>query len=371
MAELTVSPPQTRVGRFELLDYLRFVAAAMVVLMHYLVNGIAGGKVTSLSANDWAIPWAKYGYMGVSLFFLISGFVITKSSHGKTARQFAVGRAVRLYPSFWVALLFTSVVAMFFANDQMSVTVPQILVNATMIPGDLRVAPVDGVYWTLAYELKFYFLVFLFLFFGKGRWLDRFIPAWTVVMVAISVVSFHHSTTIPYAGGYYLLFAAGALIAHIRDHGPRWWTVVPLLGAYVMSVRFAMDEADQFLAHKGTALNADVVGVIMTVFFMAVASMCIPWVAALQLPHARSIGALTFPIYLLHAHFGYMMLNHFATDQNKWLVYPVLIAVLLSLAWLLHWAVETGPRMAWWKQLFDRTIGRFVGAVQPAGAEAA
>ena len=366
MAEVT-GVVHERPARFQLLDYLRFVAAAMVVLMHYLVNGIANGKVTSLSPNEWAIPWAKYGYLGVWLFFLISGFVITKSARGKTAREFVVSRAVRLYPAFWVALAFTSVVALLLANDQMAVDLHQIAVNTTMVPTELGESLVDGAYWTLVYELKFYLLILAFLFFGGGKWLDAFFPIWTVAMVALSIASPANAAIVTYGGGYFLLFACGALIASIRDFGPTWYRVIPLLLGWTMSVRFARNEASQFLAHKGTAVSPDVVAVILTLFFVAILAMCVPRIARLHLPHSRAIGALTYPVYLLHAHVGYMVLNHVATDSTKWLVYPTLIASLIALGAGLHWLVETGPRLEWWKGFFDRTAGALIERIQPRG----
>ncbi|MBU1800849.1 MAG: acyltransferase [Actinobacteria bacterium] len=355
-----------RPARFQLLDYLRFIAAAMVVVMHYTVNGIANGKVTSLSPNDWATPWAKYGYLGVSLFFIISGFVITKSAHGKTARQFAVGRAVRLYPAFWVALIFTSTLALFLANEKMEVTGKQIAANFTMLSTKLGQPLVDGAYWTLVYELQFYAMIFAFLFFGLSKRLNAWFPVWVLLMVVASVIRPDAAESLPGAGGYYFLFAAGALIAMIRDNGPRWHTVLPLVASWVMSLRFGMKEAGEFLENKGSDVSPIVVAVILTLFFLAVLSMCVPRVAGLQLPAAQPIGALTYPVYLLHAHFGYMMLDNFATDSTKWLVYPVLLVSLIALAQGLHWLVETGPRLAWWKRTFDQTLGALVDRVQPA-----
>lgn len=359
--------PARPAARFQLLDYLRFLAAVMVVLMHYLVNGIANGKVTSLSPNEWAIGWAKYGYLGVSLFFLISGFVITKSAHGKSARQFVVGRAVRLYPAFWVALAFTSTIAWFLARGtSMEITPGQIAANLTMVATELGQPPVDGAYWTLVYELEFYLVVLMVLYVGQGRRLDWLFPAWILGMTVATLLSPSRAETTIWAGGYFFLFASGALIASIRDRGPSLSRVLPLALGWLMSVQFAMKEAGEFLEHKGIAISPAIAAVIITLFYLAVLSMCLPRVARLELPYSRSIGAMTYPVYLLHAHVGYIMLSRFATDSTKWIAYPLLIASLLLLAAGLHWLVETGPRLAWWRRMFDATIGAAVERIQPA-----
>ena len=60
--------------------------------------GMVGGTTFPAIANV-----TKYGYLGVNLFLLISGFVILVSSDGKSPRQFVISRIVRLYPTYWVA----------------------------------------------------------------------------------------------------------------------------------------------------------------------------------------------------------------------------------------------------------------------------
>lgn len=101
---------RARTRRYEFVDVLRFGAAVAVVCDHWLYNGIANSKVTSLGPDPLFTP-ARFGGIGVAVFFVISGFVISRSAIGRTGSQFAVGRLVRLYPSFWVALVITTIVA--------------------------------------------------------------------------------------------------------------------------------------------------------------------------------------------------------------------------------------------------------------------
>src|SRR5262245_23513156 len=145
--------------RLELLDYGRFVAGFCVLLCHLLFNGIWNGKVDSLEHVPGLADAVKYGYLGVEFFFIISGYVIFFSARGKTAGDFLVSRAVRLYPAFWFAVLVTSLVAVPWGGEQMSVTLPQVLANLTMAPQLFGQTYVDGVYWTLVFEWSFYLAV--------------------------------------------------------------------------------------------------------------------------------------------------------------------------------------------------------------------
>ena len=66
--------------RLDYIDLLRVLALGSVICFHYFFNGISKGTVTSVSLTAFA-PIAKYGYLGVELFFLISGFVILYSTN--------------------------------------------------------------------------------------------------------------------------------------------------------------------------------------------------------------------------------------------------------------------------------------------------
>ena len=84
---------------------------------------------------------------------------------------------------------------------------------------------------------------------------------------------------------------------------------------------------------------------------------------ALKLPGSRLLGALTYPLYLIHAHIGYMIINNFATEQNKVLVGFATLAVVLVMAYALHKIVEV--KMApFWRKVFAGSLGRMIDSLQ-------
>ena len=94
-------------SRLALLDLLRFTAALSVVAYHWLFWGIEHDAIRSFGRTP--VSWlAAYGFLGVQLFFLISGFVIFLSASGREASAFAAGRATRLYPAYWAGVALTS-----------------------------------------------------------------------------------------------------------------------------------------------------------------------------------------------------------------------------------------------------------------------
>ena len=110
--------------RISEIDGLRGIAAVFVMLFHY----------TFAFNRGWAPGYFfHYGYMGVSLFFIISGFVISMSiSNGKSVFDFCYGRFIRLFPIYWVTILIT-VIAMFLTGlGSEKLTTINILANLTM-----------------------------------------------------------------------------------------------------------------------------------------------------------------------------------------------------------------------------------------------
>ncbi len=84
---------------------IRFVAAAMVLLFHF-----GAGFAARAGAPRPAVTFLANGYLGVGLFFMLSGFIIAYTYEGKlTGRaaltDYAVARFSRIYPVYLLALL--------------------------------------------------------------------------------------------------------------------------------------------------------------------------------------------------------------------------------------------------------------------------
>lgn len=110
--------------RFIELDALRGIAALSVMLFHY----------TAYYRKLFNTPFSenvdfKYGFYGVSLFFMISGFVIFMTiKKCNTASEFAFKRFTRLYPTFWVCVIIT------FLGVKLWGLLPQLEVTGKMQP---------------------------------------------------------------------------------------------------------------------------------------------------------------------------------------------------------------------------------------------
>ena len=334
--------------RVDIVDYYRLLAALFVVAFHYLYNGIKNGKVDSV-AHEPIADIARWGHLGVNLFFVISGYVIIASVNGKDARRFAVGRALRLYPAFWAALLITTLFSLVLGGERMGVTREQFLWNLTMVPKLVDQPLVDGVYWTLLYEVQFYVLVLVLVLLRQGHRLVSLAPGWAIGMFVLDVIDPSLSTLFPYLGGYFLWFAGGAVIAVIAREGWSVYRAIGLLAAYLPATDFELS----------------VKAILATVIYLLVLATLVPAVRDLRIPGATTAGALTYPLYLVHAHIGYMLLDLFATEESKWLTYATVVILVVSLAYTLHVSVERNPTARrFWAWFFEVTLGWAVSRVQ-------
>lgn len=345
--------------RLELLDYGRFIAALCVLAYHYLFNGILNGKVASISHIPVVADMAKYGYLGVEFFFMISGYVIFFSANHKSAGDFLTSRALRLFPAFWVAVLLTSGVAFFIGGELMSVSTPQVIANLTMFPTLLGYNFVDGVYWTLQYEWKFYLAVFALLALGLQDKLSLAFILWPVAMLLAKITGL---TALPYMGGYFCYFAAGCLFAlRQQERGPA--SLASLLLCLYLCIAFTLEKANLLETTKGVYYADTLIAAVISSFFIFFVLMNSARGSSLRLPGSRLAGALTYPLYLIHAHIGYMLLTHFATEQNKLLVYTLCLALVLIAAYLIHVLAER-KLAAFWHRFFSRTLGAAGDAIQ-------
>lgn len=366
---VSVTPTRVLGPRFELLDYLRFVAAIAVLAYHWLFRGIETGTMSTVGYNPVS-QVASYGYLGVELFFMISGFVIALSAHGRSAADFAVGRGVRLYPAFWVAMLFTALVTALWGAPELRVTVIEVIANLTMAPNVFDQPLVDGVYWTLLNELIFYGLIFLFLLFRMGKWLDLFFPAWALGMVAVLHLAPQLSTR-PLLGGLFSFFAAGAIFSTIQRRGWHWWQIVGLAASFYIAMRYVIADVEKLNADDGPFTQSTLITcVIVASFFVLLLVQIQRPVQAWKLPRSRLAGALTYPLYLLHAHLAFIFFNNFATEENKWLMYALAFVLVIGLAYALHYLIEVKSKR-FWKKAFDAVVGTPIRWVERIGRRAA
>ncbi|OBQ84067.1 acyltransferase [Mesorhizobium sp. WSM3873] len=324
-------------SRIEWIDYARFFAALMVMSYHYGVNGIRNGKLTSLEPFDRAGAVLQYGYLGVPLFFMISGFVIVSSAGSGSPVKFAISRVFRLWPAFIFCMTLTSIVLAIWPSHLMPISPSQYLANLTMVPTSLGFPVVDGVYWTLKTEIKFYAAVLVILSLRLIAYAQIIVELWIGwLLVSLAVGSGHG-----FLQGYDAFFAAGCSFYFISRDGLSVRTLLATAACGLVGLQSAeLPTTAAINATYGQSLSQAVVVTTVIGFFALFLGMSTSKLKYTTLPYARQIGSLTYPMYLLHAYIGYTLMSRFGSSDHPLLTVLSMAAAVLVASYLVTRFIE-------------------------------
>lgn len=350
------------------IDLLRFLAALVVVFFHYAFRGTAADDRT-IMAYPLLAPVAKYGYLGVELFFLISGFVILMTASRGSLRTFAISRFVRLYPAFWACCTISFVAILTLGGSHYSATLGQYLVNMTLFSGFVGVPSIDGVYWSLFIELQFYAMVAALLILGRIHLAQRFLVLWLMVTVALEIFPVDRLRFL-FITEYAVYFIAGATAFLIWSRGLSALRIVVFIACTLIALHQSLDGLPSFEKYYGTRMNPLVVAGIIVSFFAVIMAVAMRWTGSLGERRWLTAGALTYPLYLIHQYLGFMIFNAAYPAINRHVLFWGTLLLMLAIAYAVHVLVERrfSPRLkVLSEQAWDGSVARWLqlrGAVK-------
>ncbi|RSS52887.1 acyltransferase [Streptomyces sp. WAC07061] len=326
--------------RLAVLDGIRVLAALAVLFYHYAVLASAWGRPTT-EVFPVARQVAVYGWLGVEVFFLVSGFVICMSAWGRSVGDFAVSRVTRLFPAYWTAVVLTSLVLYAWPEVRSISRFTDVVVNLSMLQGGLGVPDIDDAYWTLFVELKFYALFALVVMRGVTyRNCVLFCGVWTLAGAVAPAIDngmlsfFAMPSSSPY-------FIAGMAFHLMRRFGPNavLWVVVGV--QYLLAQHYVGDRMASSLGRAAAEQTPSwPAHVVILLGFAMMAALALGVLDGIRWRWLRHAGALTYPLYLIHMMVGLTVIHHFR-DR----VAPVPLALgttagMLVVAWVVHRFVE-------------------------------
>ena len=334
-----VSRPSRAGTRLAELDALRGIAALLVVSFHYTYR--YNEIYRHVNPLPFSVPLGKYG---VELFFGISGFVIFMTLE-RTRRplDFVVSRFSRLYPAYWAAMILTTIVVHVGGLRDQQVSLRAFVENVPMILNLLDIAPVDGAYWTLAVELCFYGCMFaLYL----NRYLTRIEPI-LVGWIALKWLWAAHF------GTHHMSWILGALL--IQQYVP--FFAIGIVCYRLFNGATSMSRALGIIGFAVlTELCVDgwefgVVAALVAAILLLFSTGRARW---LQWPPLLSLGAISYPLYLLHENIGRTVIHTLeGRGFGESIAVPVAVATALALATLVTFKVER-PIMRWIRATYQQ-----------------
>jgi peptidoglycan/LPS O-acetylase OafA/YrhL len=337
------------VKRIYQIDLFRFLAALAVVLYHYLFRGYMSDNYSVLNFSEIG-SYFQYGYLGVDMFFIISGFVITLSIKSRSLTDFCISRITRLYPSYWLGITITSLIIALYGAPVFHVNLKQILLNLTMFQNYINVDSVDGVYWSLFVEMKFYiFIIGAYLILNRIKEIDLNYLIYSWLLLAIVYVPLRESLPFKVLNYFLILnwssyFIAGMIFYQIYKSGASVKYFALLCICVSISIFHAIDRIDFLESHYKVQFSPWYISAFIIVFYVLMLLISVGKLSSINSPKLIKMGLLTYPLYLIHQNIGYIIFNKFGNDSNKYVVMPLTIALMIVLSYIISTFYE--PRVS-------------------------
>lgn len=164
------------IRNFTQIQCLRGIAAILVLLFHF------APQLERYELSFLLPKIESWGFWGVDIFFVLSGFVIALSAERLQGigqgRRFILKRSLRIFLGYWPALALWLALTMSFSAgiDVWRLVKSWFLLTGSMAEHLLPIA------WTLYYELLFYFLFFLLIIFFPSN-----VRVWILQLLALLI----------------------------------------------------------------------------------------------------------------------------------------------------------------------------------------
>lgn len=344
--------------RYVLIDALRGIAACSVMLYHFTGGDLRPGLeriLGSLTLRAW-----HEGWIGVQVFFVLSGFVIANTVGDRDvtpadALRFGLRRQVRLDPPYWVSLTLASIVPWVLLhlgfNGHPLPPLRVLGAHLLYLQELLRYRSLQPIYWTLAIEVQFYMVFIAAL--ALLRPAPRAVVPWVVLASAVYSLDasmhwrFLHGWFVP----HWYLFALGASTYWVTK---RRLHLAPHLAVLAWTFYQGFHYWQNWEHHRLEPLVGGVVVLLLTVAGRV--GGLESWLRARWL---QFVGRVSYGVYLLHPLAGAQARWHVGIQVNvhngpgALTVLLAAVALTMVLAWVMHRLVEApamrlASRIRWW-----------------------
>jgi peptidoglycan/LPS O-acetylase OafA/YrhL len=311
--------------KLQSVEILRGLAALAVTWFHLTMGHYS---------QSWVGATGSYGWLGVEVFFVISGFVIPFSLYSsqyqtRSYGRFLLRRLVRLEPPYLASIVlvillgFASSLAPGFQGDSPAYSVPQVLSHLLYLIPFTDYSWLNVVYWTLAYEFAFYLISGL-----------TFVVLWRA----------HLAFTILFA------LAIFAMIGATTHH---WDTKIFLflMGISCCRMHVGRDPLSIFLAClAGTSALMIYLGDWQSALAGSATALAIPYARFPKWRPLLWLGAISYSLYLTHVPIGGRVVNlgkrFIEGEWSQLALSLVALAVSLLCAWVFFKVVESPAQRA-------------------------
>ena len=311
---------------FTTIDALRGFAALSVCLFHF------GGAVLPKLSSPLTTKLTSWGWTGVEVFFVISGFVIPYvllrgNYHWRDGGTFLARRFIRIWPPS--AILIALTVLQYIVINRSGMGAPagwtevsfgRVTVNLAYAVPFTSYTWLNGILWTLAVEFQYY-IVLALLFPLLTRHYSWLVAAGALCLVS-SLLPFAETILFLHFANY---FAMGGVVLLYREARIQRWT---MLGVLAIMAAVAVSQ----------------IGWLPTLF-ATVTALVIAFVPIRNRVFVF-LGTISYSLYLVHVLVGstaeFAIVRLFAPGSmiERWVAQIAILGVSILGAWLFYLLVE-------------------------------
>lgn len=324
--------------RVEWLDGMRCLAICLVILFHYFARWtlpIYKSNLYPYSDALSAFPLARYGWCGVELFFMISGFVIALTlTKCRSIGEFAARRYSRLAPAMLICAVLSYLIISMGTATPFSARPRDFLPSLIFVDPALlnwvfpaaRFDSIDGAYWSLYVEASFYVIAGGIYFLVSKRFFALSLAMVSIFAIALSTRNLGR-------------FAPIVESLLIPDHIP-WFLIgvgfydlwVAPLGRSGLFIAFIGVIELLVEAYRAWVPEDAIVAVLLPLLFWCVLRLPILQRAC---SHRMLVmlGLSSYSFYLLHQAVGVILINALPVFFWKHRIAGILAALMIA-AWI-------------------------------------
>ena len=272
-------------GRWVALDALRGIASLSVAWFHFYWFSSLRSTLRLPGWADWTL---SHGSLGVEIFFVLSGVVISLSIFGDKvswpyALRFAVRRSIRLDPPYWATLCLACIITTFLGTRP---AWPIVLAHVFYLQNLLGFRNIVSQFWTLCYEVQFYLVLILLVAWGQR---SREFVGWLLALVPLAASLTLVAMGLPTHGWFLYWWYAFALGAG---------TTAMLKGK--LNVRIWACVTGGILATGGIFGDIHVIAVATTALAIGLAGRAGRLATWSGGPVLQYLGRISYSLYLTH-----------------------------------------------------------------------
>jgi peptidoglycan/LPS O-acetylase OafA/YrhL len=313
-----------KLGYLSSLDLLRGLAALAVCYFHF-----THGNPDFLSKTNLLYQSGRYGFLGVDVFFVISGFVIPYAMYRgmyrfKNFGKFLLKRVIRIEPPFIasiilvIALNWLSTLSPYYRGAGFTIDFTALALHLGYLNAFFQYPWVNDVYWTLAIEFQYYIiiaLIFPLLIHSKKYF--SFIALGVFGMMGFFITGHN------FIFNYGLLFVVGILLFQFRI-------------GYLKDAEF------------GTLLLIALLMIFVKFDKRYLVAALLPYFFILYFDFnnkiSKFLGNISYSLYLVHIPIGGRIINIcetlFQGEQIRSVFVFVALAVSIFAAWVFFMVIE-------------------------------